>query len=395
MSNIQRLPQSGGEERSTRYSLYLMYLMIYGATACFYPFLPHYLQSRGLNYVEIGFCFSLTSIVSIVSQPLWGYVADRWQGKRRTLFFLMVMCGLSILPFIFADRFVGIALSIILLIFFQGALYPLADSHLYALGDRYPSIQYGKVRLFGSAGFAFTAFGLGFLLKFFSTDWLFILYFGFMAATFLAFYRAKLTGACHDTTPHFHDVKRILSNPKFSIFILSVCIVSIASTSSGNYIAILVEKTGGNTAGLGVLWFLVALSELPLFFHGTRILERFGEDRIYLGALVLYAIRFFASSLCVNFIPVVLIQLLQAFTFPMLMLATTSKVNHLLPDNLKATGMTLLTALGFGLGGLIGNLGGGYVIKLFSVFFLFKLYGIICLAALAVFFLIRNNEIIL
>lgn len=370
------------KEKAARYRLYWVYIIIYVAMACFFPFLPHFLQARGLDYVQIGFCFSLTSIVSIISQPLWGYIADRWYGKRKTLLFLMLFCGFSALSFLFSFSFAAIAFSIILLIFFHGAIFPLTDSYVYSLSDNFPSIQYGKVRLFGSAGFAVTAFILGILLKFLNVSLTFICYSLFMAVAAFIFSGVKSSGITRGEPAHIRDVKKILKNPTFLLFILIVCISSIATVSSGNYIAILVEKTGGNTSSLGTLWLLVALSELPLFYFGTRLLNKYGESKLFVFAMILYAIRFFASSLCVNFIPVVIIQLLQAFTFPLFMLATTSRANKLLPDHLKATGMTIMTSLGYGLGGLIGNLAGGYIIKLFSVFFLYKVYGFICLLTL-------------
>ena len=379
-------------ENTARYHLYWVYFIAYGAMACFFPFFPHFMESRGLDYVQIGYCFSLTSIVSIIAQPLWGYISDKWYGKRKIIFALLILCGLSAFSFLFSFSFAAIAFSVILLIFFQGAAFPLADSYVYSISSDFPAVQYGRVRLFGSAGFGITAFVLGILLSYLNDSLMFIAYFGFMAVAAYFFLGAKFSEKPHGAAPHFREIGEILKNKKFLIFVLTVCVSSIATVSSGNYIAILVEKTGGNTASLGFLWLLVAFSELPLFYYGTFLLNKFGESRLYIAAMVLYAVRFFASSLCTNFIPVVIIQLLQAFTFPLFMLATTSKANRLLPDHMKATGMTLMTSLGYGLGGLIGNISGGYIIKHLDVFYLYKIYALICLLALGIKFFAKKRR---
>ena len=381
-------------EKKTKYSLYTVYTISYGAMACFFPFLPYYLKLRGLDYVQVGYCLSITSIVSIIAQPFWGYLSDRKFGKRKVIFSLFVLCGLSSISFLFANSFTAIALSIMLLIAFQGAVFPLADSYVYALNSGFPSIQYGKVRLFGSAGFAVITFLLGFLLKHFDVSFLFIGYLCFMLTAAFIFTSVKFSGKSEGASPHFHDIKKILKNPTFLLFIFTVCISSVGAISNGNYIAILVEKTGGNTGNLGTLWLLVALSELPLFYYGNILLKRFGEDNLYIFAMIIYAIRFFASALCVSFIPVMLIQLLQTFTFPLFALATTSRANKLLPDNLKATGMTLMTSLGYGLGGLIGNFFGGFIIKLISVFFLYKIYGGLCLFSILLVLYMKKSSLV-
>jgi len=43
--------------------------------------------------------------------------------------------------------------------------------------------------------------------------------------------------------------------------------------SNNSYISLLIQKTGGDVSQLGLLWFILAISELPIFFFGTKLLK--------------------------------------------------------------------------------------------------------------------------
>ncbi len=371
-------------EKRTRYKLYLMYFLLFGGIAGYSPFLPHYFESKGLDYIQIGYCFSLMSIISIVSQPVLGYLADRWFGRKKTIILLMILCSISSVFFTYANTFYFICFCIVIIGFFQGAIFPLSDSYIYTISEHKKSIQYGKVRLFGSIGFALVAFGLGFLLKNSGPSIMFHTYSVLFILAAFFFSRVKFNFSTKSVLPKITDIGLILRNRSFSLFLLAVCVSSIAIISSGNYIAMLIEKTGGDTSGLGILWLLVAFSELPMFYLGTKVLDKFGEIPLFGAALILYSIRFILSSFCTSYILVTIIQLMQGVSYPLIMLSATSNANKLLPTNLKATGMTLISALGFGLGGFLGNLSSGFILENFNVFSLFRFYSLVSVIAFVI-----------
>jgi PPP family 3-phenylpropionic acid transporter len=80
---------------------------------------------------------------------------------------------------------------------------------------------------------------------------------------------------------------------------------------------------------------------------------------------------------------------MQGVTFPLYMVSAMHYVNVVVPEKVRASGITLLSALGFGLGSLIGNFGGGFVLQYSNPFFLYKLLTIICALALAVALILK------
>ena len=108
--------------KSVKLNLLTVYFLAYGALACYFPFLAVYFKSRGLTYIQSGIAFSLVSLVSIIAQPLMGYIADKYLSKSKIVLVNMFACSVLIYLHIFANGFYSVALATISLIFFQGSI---------------------------------------------------------------------------------------------------------------------------------------------------------------------------------------------------------------------------------------------------------------------------------
>jgi predicted MFS family arabinose efflux permease len=62
---------------------------------------------------------------------------------------------------------------------------------------------------------------------------------------------------------------------------------------------------------------------------------------------------------------------------------------------MRATGITIFSAIGGGIGGFIGNIGGGVLLEWISIFWLFRLMTVVSLAALVLAAVLKrlHNEI--
>jgi len=169
--------------------------------------------------------------------------------------------------------------------------------------------------------------------------------------------------------------------------------MSIALGANGSYISVLIEKTGGNVSNLGMLWFILAMSELPAFFFGGKLLKRYGELNIFIFAILIYMLRFFLNGISINYKLVMLIQLLQGISFPLYLMASLQYLNKIVPSKMRTSSITLYAAFGGGLGGFIGNIMAGKLLDKVSVFILFKvLSSIMILALLVVLMLSRMDK---
>ena len=122
---------------------------------------------------------------------------------------------------------------------------------------------------------------------------------------------------------------------------------------------------------------------------GSKLLKKYGELNIYIAAVVLYVIRMLLSAYSSNYMMVIAVQLMQSITYPLYMVAVMQYIYLIVPHKVRASGITLLSSLGFGLGGLIGNLGGGFILQYKDPFFLYKTMAFACFVALIIASLLK------
>jgi MFS transporter, PPP family, 3-phenylpropionic acid transporter len=378
--------------KSIKLNLLIVYFLAYGALACYFPFLAIYFKSRELTYIQTGIAFSIISLVSIIVQPLMGYLADKYLNKNKIVLINMFACSLLIYLYIFANGFYSVALATIALIFFQGSIMSILDAYCYDISDKVPEVNYGQIRLMGSIGFAVLSLILGGLIQNFDINISFFLYSGLFMVSALILSGIGFKSTLHSVRPSTTDIFEVLKNYKFILFVLSVMVLNIAIQAHGNYIAMLIEATGGNVANLGFVWFASALSEIPAFFFGAKLLKKYGEMNIYIISLGLYIIRMLLSAYSTSYNMVIAVQFMQSITYPLYLFATMQYINVIVPDKIRASGITMLSSLGFGLGGLIGNLGGGFILQYRGPFFLYKFMAMVCCLSLLIILALKYTE---
>src|SRR5699024_12515180 len=122
----------------------------------FIIFLPIYLDYIVLSITEIVWVLSIGPLASIISQPFWGFLSD----KYRTVKWLLIMTIIGML--IFSILFFQMNHLFFILIF--GALFYFYSSPVGALGDSLAqrqadlrNISFGSIRPWGSIGFALSS----------------------------------------------------------------------------------------------------------------------------------------------------------------------------------------------------------------------------------------------
>jgi len=380
------------ENNALRLRFELLYFTLFGSMACYYPFLLMYLENRNLSYVHIGIVFAINSLVGIFAQPIWGYITDKQLNKRKTLFIASLFCAVLIFNFLAAHSFLYIIASVIMLMIFQSITSPMTDAYCYEVIEQTNAFSFGQVRLMGSIGFALVSVALGKVIQLTNLSVIFILYSIFFIINSYLVYGMKTEGNASIKRPSIRDVLETIKQYKFMVFVFSVLLLNIALGANSSYISVLVAETGGNVTILGLVWFVVAISEIPAFFFGSHLQKRYGVLNIYLWAVGLYALRFLLCSMEQSYLSVIAIQLLQGITFPLYLIGAMQYLYKIVPEQIKASGITILTSLGFGLGGFIGNLGGGVLLERHGVYFLYRTLSVSCILSLLVVVYLKSKE---
>lgn len=379
-------------EKTLRTKLSALYFIVFGAPACYYPFLTIYFREKGLSYTEIGLALALNSLTAVICQPVWGYITDRYFYKKKTIIIVCLGSAAAVYSLIFANSFYSVLLSIMLYMMFQSSTGSISDALCYEIIDQHKDIHYGRIRLMGSFGYAVIALVLGMIIKAKGINITFVIYSIIIVIGVFILFSIDFKGRQNESRLNLKDILKLIRDKRFVIFISSICIINISMGANGNYIAILIEKTGGDVSNLGMLWFIVAMSELPVLFMGNRLTRKYGELNLYLMSLILYVLRYFLDSICLNYNVVILVQVMQSITFTLYLISSMNYLNSILPKQMKAIGMTIYAAIGGGLGGLIGNMGGGMLLEHLSIFSLYKILSITTVLALGLGAALKRYE---
>lgn len=370
----------------------LFYWVVYGAMACYYPFLAVYFGDRGLSYTEIGIAFALNSLIGVFAQPIWGYMTDKYLNKKKTLTILMTSCSMIILLFVFAKSFIFIIFSIILTVSFLSSIGSVADAYSYEIVEHNKNIQYGRIRMMGSFGYAVIALIVGILIKHTNINITFYTYIVLMIISIIVIKSINYTDSEKSSKINIRELFGLLKYRKFVIFIFSVLVFNMAQGSNGSYLAILIKKTGGDVSKIGLVWFIVAICELPVFYFGNRFLKKYGAINLYLFSAVTYSLRFLLDSFCMDYKFVLALQCMQSITYTFFLISSLQYVNEAVPAKLKTSGITLYSAAGIGLGSFFGNIGGGVLLEKISIFNLYKIMSSICIIALLIALYLKYSK---
>jgi PPP family 3-phenylpropionic acid transporter len=156
----------------------------------------------------------------------------------------------------------------------------------------------------------------------------------------------------------------LLRRPEVAWFFASVFFTVLAHTSLYAFFSLYLVSLGYGKSAVGALWAVSVAVEIAFFWTQGRWFARLKATRwLEVVALVTIA-RFAAVAAGGAWLPVlVLAQLAHAVTFAAHHSACIARVSQLFPGRLRGRGQALYTMLGYGLSGVLGGVGGGWLIS--------------------------------
>ena len=365
-----------------RLSLY--YGLFYTTIAVFNPYFNLYLQSHGLDSASIGLVLAVPPLVALGVQPLWGVIHDRWPIHKWTVGMSLLAAPLVALTTLHLHSVAGFMFVIAAVAVFQTGVMPIMDSSTVRItGVR----SYGKVRLFGSMGWALAAVAAASVYHRVGVEilpWLYLAT-GVLALLGLLGYPSvpsiKDIRVIRDGTDRrpvaettmgrwavsrWDGLSRLLKNRQLMAILGLTLLVTASQAMNSNFYTLYYHNLEHPMALLGTIYALGALSELPFFYVVGPLMEKWGAPTVFLVGGMVFAIRWGALALAPPTWVLLLLQLLHGvsfgFTFAagVAMAATFSDIGN------RATAQSLYSAVNTGLSVIVGSLVGGLAMQRFG-----------------------------
>jgi PPP family 3-phenylpropionic acid transporter len=366
------------------------YFLAYAAIACLFPFLPLYYQELGLTGSQIGILAGISPLISMVGMPFWTGIADATRRHKEMLSFAII--GAVVMVFIVSQMtvFLWLIPLIALYAFFTAPIFSLADSAtMHALGERRE--RYGRVRIWGTAGWGLTAPLIGEIIERSGIQWAFWGYIILMlAGLFIALSLAF--DASHTGNSFSSGMRILLSNRRWIFFLLMVFVSGVGLAAINNYLFIYMEALGASKTLMGLALTVSTLSELPVMFFGDRLLKRFGPRGLLGLAMGVIGVRLLLYSATSLPWVIMAIQLIHGLTFPAVYIAGVSYADHNAPLGLKATAQGMFGSALMGFGAAAGGLLGGILLEQGGPHSMYRIVGLIVLAGLLLLFILERSQ---
>src|SRR5262245_51553883 len=130
--------------------LAFLYAALFLVVGIYMPYMPVWLHWRGLSEDAIAVLLATPLFVRIISTPLISFAADRASDRRLILIGLGVATVVSLVLLWRASGFWPMFFAAVLLAVSWTTIMPLIETIAVA-GIRRSGLDYGKVRLWGSA----------------------------------------------------------------------------------------------------------------------------------------------------------------------------------------------------------------------------------------------------
>jgi len=167
---------------------------------------------------------------------------------------------------------------------------------------------------------------------------------------------------------------------------LILALVFGASLASfNNYLFPYLKELGAGESLMGVVLLVGSITEIPVMFFGDKFIRWLKSSRLLIFSMLMSGLRLLLFGVARTPGAVLVIQLLNGLTFPIVQVAGVSYADENSPPGYKATAQGLFGAMVFGIGSALGGFCGGLILEASGGR---KLYLIFGLASLILVFMV-------
>jgi len=249
------------------------------------PYLPAWLEARGLDASEIGIVLAVPMLIRIVAVPLATRLIDRHAEVQVALAAAATLSAAGYAVMGFGGGFIAILAAYAAVSVVSSPVLPLADS--YSLrGLRARGVAYGPVRLWGSVAFILANMAGGVLLSRLGAGYLVWALAVTMAATAVAAWRLPHTpdgAAAAAPRPASGGLWR---SGVFVAVIVGASLIQASHAVLYGFATLQWTVKGLDGTTIGSLWALGVVAEIGLFAVSARLVARVGAiEMILLGGI--------------------------------------------------------------------------------------------------------------
>lgn len=356
MQNLQAVNQSVPYWRLS--SFYFFYFAVVGALT---PYWGVYLKSLGYSSKDVGVITAIILGTRIIAPNFWGWLADRTQQRLKIIRQGSAVACVFFAGVLISHDYAWLVITISCYTFFWHAVLPQFEViTLSYLGNQYH--RYGQIRLWGSIGFIAAVVGLGVLFDLLPIDYLPLAILSFLVLIFLSSLSLRSVPVAKHSESALGFVS-LVTQPAMLCFLMASFLLQFSHGPYYTFYSLYLQEIHSySSTATGLLWALGVVAEIAIFLVMPKIMHRFDVRNLLLITFFITAIRWLLIGYCADSLMILLFaQLFHAVSFGVAHAASIEIVRSHFKGAHQGQGQALYSSLGFGAGGALGALIGGFL----------------------------------
>lgn len=306
------------------------FINFYFIWGIFLPFWGIWLTGQGVTTEQVGLLFSVGLVLRFVSSLTVLPLVSTGTATLRLMRILGFITLLSFTVLLYLKGDFWLALITLLLNFIMAPMMPLGD----IIGSRLVKqiqLDYGRVRLWGSASFIIGSTTVGWLVVHFGLHAILLLIIATTVSLWilsLAKLNPHLVDSSEKTSLQKASLWKVLKQPEVLLFLL---IAGSIQGSHGAYYAfstIYWDSVGLSGSVIAWLWSIAVFAEIIILRFNARLFAKWTIKQMLLLALIAAIVRWWAIATTTNICLLFAVQTLHALTFALTHLAAIRYISQ-------------------------------------------------------------------
>ena len=377
--------------QNSYFAYFLMYNFYFLSYALFSTLISVYMLDKGYSASQVSLVVSASFFSSMIVQPLMGILNDKIGIKKVTIYSFLLI-NIAAIFFMQANNLLLLTVWYSAVLMLVNGVNPVMD----VLAARSP-YTYGKIRIWGTFGYAMGSQLAGLIYKFISPQAIFIVFIGMMCVSILGVFGIdpKHNQGSKKATQmkNGSSIGKIFKNKTYLFYLLIVALYSGVGNTGHTYIPSMLEHSGLSVNMATTVVAISVICESPLIFFSYLFMDKVPIKKLLYIPLGILLLQYVIYGLDLGLTSKILLTLMSKHATGMLLIMVTLKiVANVVDENYLVTAIALVqTARNLGTI-LIQNIAGDIIDKSGYEMMSFFLAGVMVLVLVLAFFLKVPNK---
>ena len=321
-------------------SYFLMYNFYYLSWAVFSALISVYLLGKGFKASEVSLVVSTSFLTSMIFQPVIGMLSDRFDVKKVN-FVLFGLAALGGFAFMLANSLITITIGYSFVLTLINGTNPVMEK--IASSSPY---QYGKIRIWGTIGYAIGSWLAGIIYQWISPAAIFVCFVITMILCIIGLLGTQTPDDLAQEKEEKTKTSTLFHNHKYLYYLIIAAIFQGITNMANTYIPAMFQNDGLPVDLVSTILSFAVLCEAPLVLFSNRFMDKLANKKLLIIAYTMISIQFLFYAFNVWLPLKILVTLLTKHPSGMLFIMINLKIiSTLVPKEHQITALAFVQTL--------------------------------------------------